>query len=123
MWVVDQITGYFRNLWGLVAGFELGELFPPFVVGLLIWTRDTLPRALGFSARDDHITGVIAFTLVLVISSLGILTTVAIYFFIVFWPIALLRLVPAVEARWPFDAASWPLWTVQEEGFDSGEVA
>lgn len=120
---LKQITGTLRNAWGLISNPDLGQLLPPFIVGLLIWMRDTIPRGLGFAERSAHITGVFALAIVMVVSSVGLLTYVAVVYLFIALPIALLRLVPAVERRWPFSAADWPLWTVRKEGFDSGEVA
>lgn len=110
--VLKQIAGTLRNIRGLVSGATLQGILPPSIYSTLVWVANTLPRSLGFGSRTQHITGVVAFTLVLIIASLTILTAVAIAFFLVAMPIALLRLVPAVEKRWPLSGAAWPLWEV-----------
>ena len=111
--VLKQLTGTLRNIRGLVSGATLQGILPPSVYSILVWIRDTVPRSLGFGSRTQHITGVVALTLVMIIASLTILTAVAIAFFLVAMPIALLRLIPAVEQRWPLSASAWPFWEVR----------
>lgn len=112
-----QLTGAVRNAASTAGGIGLTDVLPPSIAGTLIWARDTIPRGLGFASRTSHITGVIALTVVMVIASATLLTVAAVAFFLVAFPIALLRLIPAVEARWPLSAENWPLWTVKSTGF------
>jgi hypothetical protein len=119
-WIAEQTRGTARNVWSTLTGLELGQVFPPFVVDILLFTRDTVPRGLGFASRAGHIGGVISLTLVLIIASLATLTYVAVAYFVIAFPIALLRLIPAVDKRWPLSADNWPLWEVSTLGFDGG---
>ena len=114
---IAQLRGTLANAWATVTGASLADVLPPSIYSTIIWTRDTVPRGLGWADRRAHITGVIALTAVMIIASLSLLTTVAIAYFVVAFPIALLRLVPAVEQRWPWTASDWPLWTVRSTGF------
>ncbi|MEF8856881.1 MAG: hypothetical protein V5A16_05605 [Haloplanus sp.] len=111
------VGDYFRNLWKGSGDASLRELLPPALVDVLLWTRDTVPRGLGFADRTGHLIGTFALALVMVIASLTLLTWLAIAYLIVMLPIALLRFFDAVDSRWPVDESSWPFWTVREEGF------
>jgi hypothetical protein len=111
----EQVTGTARNV--ARTDVDLLDLLPPSIAGTLLWARDTVPRGLGYSSRTSHITGVIALTVVLIIASATVLTFVAVAYFIVAFPVALARYIPAVEARWPLSASAWPFWTVQSTGF------
>lgn len=114
MRIISQISGTLSNIRQVFSGATLQGLLPPSIYSSLIWAVNTLPRGLGFtSSRIQHITGVFALTIVMIIASLTILTYVALAFFVVAFPIALLRLIPAVDRRWPLDEAAWPLWEVQ----------
>jgi hypothetical protein len=112
-WPFRQARGTLSNLGGFIGDIEAGDLLPPSVVSTLIWVRDTFPRSLGFSERARMFTASIAFGLVLVISSLGVLTPVGIAWAVFFGGLAALRLVPVVEDYWPWDASSWPFWEVR----------
>lgn len=111
------IRGTARNIASTMKDIELGDLLPPSIVSLIIWGRDTIPRGLGFSNRTGHLTGVVALTIVMIIASATLLTYVAAVYFAVAFPIALLRVFPPVERRWPLSASDWPFWTVKSEGF------
>ncbi|MFC7216469.1 hypothetical protein ACFQO4_20635 [Saliphagus sp. GCM10025334] len=114
LWPFCQMKGWLANIWLVVSTVSIADLFPPWVVSTLIFIRDSLPRSLGFtSSLPRHITGVAVFTAAMVISSLGILTYVAIPYALFFGALALFRLWPAVNDRWPVDESSWPLWTVR----------
>lgn len=114
-WIGNQIRGTASNVRSLFSSATLKGLLPPSWYSTLIWIRDTLPRSLGFTgSRIKQLTGVVAFSIVLVIASASLLTYVAIVYLIIFGSIGLLRLIPAVHRRWPFSASSWPLWTVRE---------
>jgi len=109
----DQAVGTLANVRSLLSSATLDSLVPPSVYTTLVWARDTIPRAFGFSSRTGHITGIIGFTAVLIIGSFTILTAVAVLFFVAAIPIATLRLIPAVNDRWPFAPEDWPLWEVR----------
>lgn len=114
LWPFRQIRGWFGNVWLVLTTVSLRDLLPDWIISWLIFTRDSLPRSLGFtSSLPGHLTGVVVFTAALVISSAGFLTYVAIPYALFFGTIALLRLWPAVNQRWPFDESSWPLWEVR----------
>lgn len=120
MSVLSQVSGTVSNAWATVTKTDLYDLLPPSIAGTLIWARDTIPRGLGFADRTPHITGVIALTAVMIIASATLLTAVAIVYFVFAFPVALLRLVPAVERRWPWSTSDWPFWTVKSKGFGGG---
>lgn len=109
----DQLRGTASNVRDFASFTSLQELVPPAVYSTLVWMRDTLPRGLGFSERRRHITGVVGLAVVMIVASFTILTAVAIIFFVIAMPIAILRFIPAVNKRWPLAAADWPLWEVQ----------
>jgi len=112
MMVLNQIRGTIANSGQTIASISLLDLLPPSIVSTLLWIRDTVPRGLGFADRTGHITGVVALTIVLIISSFGLLTVFAIGFFGVAFPLALLRVVPFVNDNWPLSESAWPLWSV-----------
>lgn len=112
-WPFRQARGTLANLGAFIGEIEAGDLLPPSILSTLLWIRDTFPRSLGFSERARMFTASIAFGAVLVISSLGVLTPVGIAWAVWFGGLAGLRLVPAVEERWPWDKSSWPFWEVQ----------
>lgn len=114
---LNQLTGTGRNIMSTIGEASLVDLIPPSFVSIIIWGRDTIPRGLGFASRTGHLTGVIALTIVMIVASATLLTYVAAVYFLIAFPIALLRLIPAVETRWPWDEGSWPLWTVKSTGF------
>jgi hypothetical protein len=79
-----------------------------------VFFQNSLPRSLGFTATArGHITGIIVFSLFMVIASATLLTYVAVLFFILAMPVAVLRLIPAVNAAWPLSPAAWPFWWVR----------
>jgi hypothetical protein len=112
--VVRETLG---NAAATVGDIELTDLLPPSIASLLIWMRDTIPRGLGFASRTGHITGTVSLAAVMVIASATLLTVVAVVYLAIALPIALLRLVPPVERRWPWGTADWPFWTVKSKGF------
>jgi len=116
-WAGRQVRGWGANVRALFTRLDPRQLLPGAWVSTLLFLRDSLPRSLGFtnSARG-HITGVVVFTIFLVVASFTILTYVAVAFFILAMPIALLRLWPFIDRHWPLDATKWPLWTVTGSG-------
>lgn len=114
---MTQIKGTLGNVRSGLADIELVDVLPPSVVSTLIWARDTIPRGLGFADRTGHVTGVIALTIVMIVASATLLTVVAVGYFIVAMPIALLRYIPSIEQRWPWTTTDWPFWSVKSEGF------
>lgn len=113
-WAGRQVRGWARNVYQLFTRLDPRQLLPAAWVSTLVFLRDSLPRALGFTRSNrSHITGVVVFSIFLVVASFTILTYVAVLFFLLAMPIALLRLWPAVNQRWPLSASSWPLWTVK----------
>lgn len=113
-WIGDQIRGTAGNVRSLFSAATLQGLLPPYIYETLVWIRDTLPRSLGFTgSRIKQLTGVVAFSIVMVLASATLLTWVAVVYLIVFGSLGLLRLIPAVHRRWPVSASSWPFWTVK----------
>lgn len=112
MGLTAQVKGWLANVLALFSPSTLEASMPPSVWSTLVFVRDSVPRGLGFTNRRDHIAGVIALTIVMVVSSLGTLTYVAIVYFFLFMPVALLRLWPVVDKYWPFSEKSWPFWSV-----------
>lgn len=114
LWPFRQVYGWFGNVWLVLSTVSIRDLLPSWLISTLIFVRDSLPRSLGFtSSLPRHITGVFVFTVAMVVSSLGILTYVAIPYALFFGTLALFRLWPAVNQRWPVDESSWPFWTVR----------
>lgn len=110
----SQLRGTVDNVRRLVSGTTLRDLLPPSIVSTLLFIRDSIPRALGFTdGPQAHLTGIIVFSVFLIIASLSLLTWVALLFAIVALPVAGLRLIPAVDDLWPLARADWPLWSVQ----------
>lgn len=114
MTIRSQVIGTLTNIRSLVSGASLRDLLPPSIVSTILFFRDSLPRALGFTeGARGHITGVVVFTVFLIVASATLLTYVAIVFFIVAMPPAVARLIPAVNDRWPLSVSSWPFWQVR----------
>ena len=114
---LDQLRGTVGNVRQTIGDVDALDIAPPFIADSAIWIRYTVPRGLGFSDRAGHLTAIIPLTIVMVVASLATLTYVAAAYLLIMAPIALLRFVPAVERRWPFTAADWPLWEVRATGF------
>lgn len=113
------IVDFLKNLWKGVLDTRLRELMPPAVVDVLLWTRDTVPRGLGFADRESHLTGTFALAIVLIIASLSVLTWLAVGYLLVMLPIAVARFSDPIDKRWPVGTKDWPLWELRREGFES----
>lgn len=114
LWPFRQLWAATQNLASTLRGVRLRDLLPPSILSTLMFVRDSLPRSMGFtSSRTSHLTGVVVFSIALVVFSFTLLTYVAIVWVLVFGGLGVLRLFPAVEARWPLTASSWPLWSVK----------
>ncbi len=92
------------------------QLLPPSFRSTLIWTRDMVPRGIGFADdRATHFTASWVLLGILLVTTGWWLTVLAIGFF-AYSSIAVgIRFIPAVEKRWPFSEGNWPLWTVKNE--------
>ena len=118
LWPFQQVYGWLQNVWLVLMTVNFRDLFPGWIVdqivSTLVFIRDSLPRSLGFtSSLPRHITGVAVFTVAMIVASATALTYVAIPYALVFGSVALLRLWPAVNSRWPVDESSWPFWNVK----------
>lgn len=111
-WLREQAVGTAANVRRLLSSLSIDDLLPPSVVSTLVFVRDSVPRAFGFGTPEEHITGIVVFSAFLVIASFTLLTFVAVAFFLLAMPIALLRLIPAINKRWPLSAEMWPFWSV-----------
>ncbi len=115
MGVVEQAQGTVDNVTDLYADIEAADLIPPSILSTLVFVRDSLPKALGFTDEAaQHIANVVVFSVVLVVASLTTLTVVAVVFFAIAMPVAVARLVPAVNDLWPVRSGDWPFWEVQD---------
>ncbi len=111
----EQLRGTAANTRDLVTGVSLGNLLPPSILSTLAFIRDAVPRSVGFAdTAARQATGVVVVAITMVVASLTVLTWLAVAFAVLFGPLALLRLIPAVDDRWPLSASTWPLWEVRE---------
>ncbi len=109
-----QLAGFAANVRDLFFTASVDDLLPPSVVSTLVFIRDSVPRAFGFTdTPTEHITGIVVFSVALILGSFTTLTVVAVVFALVALPMAALRLWPAVDERWPFRPRDWPFWEVQ----------
>jgi hypothetical protein len=114
-WIRTQVGGWANNVKETITGTGLSDILPPSWVSVLKFFLDSFPQALGFTDEPkEHIQGVIVFSTVLVVASFTTLTVVAAIFAAIFGPLALLRLWPAVEKRWPLSSDSWFLWSISD---------
>lgn len=114
LWPLRQTYGWFANLWKVLRTVELRDLFPQWIITQLIFIRDSLPRSLGFtSSIARQLTGVVVFTVTMIVASATLLTYVAVVYALIFGWLALFRLWPAVNQRWPVNESSWPFWQVR----------
>lgn len=114
LWLPRQAKGTLSNAREAVSDFELGDLLPPWIAQTVVFVRDSLPRSIGFSSTaGEQLTATVTWSVALVVASATILTPVGVVWVLLFGPIALLRLIPAVEERWPLNEQSWPLWEVR----------
>lgn len=115
LWLPRQLRGWGANLWDVVTTTRLGDVLPPSIVGLILFIRDSVPRSLGFTdSLMRHVTGVVVLVVFMVLASLGVLTIVALFYGVIFGSLALLRLFPAVNSRWPLSESDWPLWDTND---------
>jgi hypothetical protein len=113
LWPVRQLRGAWANAYEVATTATLNDLLPPSIISTIAFFRDAIPRSLGYAdSTMRHVTGIVVVSLTMILGSLTIATPVAIIFAAVSGTAALLRLLPAVEDRWPVTEDDWPLWTV-----------
>jgi len=95
-----QARGFFGNLADIATGTRASDILPPWIIETIAWFKAQIPLAAGYGSPAEQITGSVTLAIAMVISSLGLLTPLALVMLIPitigFW-----RLVPAVNDRWP----------------------
>lgn len=99
-WPFGQARAFLGNLSDIVTGTRAGDVLPPWIVETAAWFKAQIPRAAGYGTPAEQITGSVTLAVAMVISSLGLLTPLALVMLIPvtigFW-----RLVPAINNLWP----------------------
>lgn len=114
--VSRQIRGTISNVIDTIGSVSPLDLLPPSIRSTLVWTRDMVPRGLGFAAdRGTHFTASWVLFGLLLVTTGWWLTILAVLFFVYSSVAVGIRFIPAVEKRWPVDEDSWPFWTVKNE--------
>lgn len=97
-WARGQVRGFAANVRAVPGAADLSDL-PPIIRGTVRWLLQQVPRALGAGSPSDQIVASIVLAVLMIVSSFGVLTPLAVVFIIPF-TVGVVRLVPAVNSGW-----------------------